>query len=103
MTVRVSWPGGKQFAFSVFDDTDLTVPGNFEAVYDLLGSLGMRTTKSVWPATGADLQSRSVQGSTCENCLQLQGSAGANYRPCGLFPGKLVSVGGWCSSWTPEM
>ena len=44
-----------------------------------------------------------VQGSTCENCLQLQGSAGANYRPCGLFPGKLVSVSGWCSSWTPEM
>jgi hypothetical protein len=44
-----------------------------------------------------------VKGSTCENCLQLQGSAGDNYRPCGLFPGKLVSVSGWCKSWTPEM
>ena len=44
-----------------------------------------------------------VKGSTCENCLQLQGGAGDNYRPCGLFPGKLVSVGGWCTSWTPEM
>jgi hypothetical protein len=44
-----------------------------------------------------------VQGSNCENCLQLQGSAGNNYRPCGLFPGKLVSVGGWCSAWTPEI
>jgi hypothetical protein len=44
-----------------------------------------------------------VKGSTCENCLQLQGSAGDNYRPCGLFPGKVVSVSGWCSSWTPEM
>jgi hypothetical protein len=44
-----------------------------------------------------------VKGSTCENCLQLQGSAGDNYRPCGLFPGKLVAVGGWCKSWTPEM
>jgi hypothetical protein len=44
-----------------------------------------------------------VKGSTCENCLQLQGSAGNNYRPCSLFPGKLVSVGGWCKSWTPEM
>ena len=44
-----------------------------------------------------------VKGSTCENCLQLQGSAGDNYRPCGLFPGKLVSVSGWCTSWTPEM
>jgi High potential iron-sulfur protein len=44
-----------------------------------------------------------VKGSTCENCLQLQGSAGNSYRPCGLFPGKLVSVSGWCKSWTPEM
>jgi hypothetical protein len=44
-----------------------------------------------------------VQGSTCENCLQLQGSAGSDYRSCGLFPGKLVAVGGWCKSLTPEM
>lgn len=42
-------------------------------------------------------------GSNCENCLQLQGSAGNNYRPCSLFPGKLVSVSGWCKGWTPEM
>jgi hypothetical protein len=78
MTARITWPDGKRFAFSVFDDTDLTVPGNFEAVYDLLGSVGLRTTKSVWPATGADLQPRSPQGSTCddpeylETLLQLQ-------------------------------
>ena len=44
-----------------------------------------------------------VQGSNCENCLQLQGSPGNAYRPCGLFPGKLVAVNGWCKSWTPEM
>jgi High potential iron-sulfur protein len=44
-----------------------------------------------------------VQGSKCENCLQLQGSPGNTYRPCGLFPGKLVSVSGWCSGWTAEM
>jgi High potential iron-sulfur protein len=44
-----------------------------------------------------------VPGSTCENCLQLQGSAGNNYRPCSLFPGKLVSVSGWCKGWTAEM
>jgi len=44
-----------------------------------------------------------VSGSNCENCLQLQGSAGDNYRPCSLFPGKLVSVSGWCSGWTPEI
>jgi hypothetical protein len=44
-----------------------------------------------------------ASGSNCENCLQLQGTAGASYRPCSLFPGKLVAVGGWCSGWTPEM
>ena len=44
-----------------------------------------------------------VPGSNCENCLQLQGSPGNNYRPCGLFPGKLVAVNGWCKGWTPEM
>ena len=44
-----------------------------------------------------------VKGSTCENCLQLQGSAGSAYRPCSLFPGKLVSASGWCTAWTPEL
>ncbi len=43
------------------------------------------------------------QGSSCENCLQLQGTAGAAYRPCTLFPDKLVATAGWCSAWTAEM
>jgi hypothetical protein len=44
-----------------------------------------------------------VKGSNCENCLQLQGSAGSDYRPCTLFPGKLVSVSGWCTGWSAEI
>lgn len=44
-----------------------------------------------------------VKGSTCENCALLQGVAGGNYRPCSLFAGKLVSVSGWCSGWSPEI
>ena len=44
-----------------------------------------------------------VQGSNCENCLLLQGASGAHYRPCDLFPGKLVSVSGWCTSWSAEI
>ncbi len=44
-----------------------------------------------------------VQGSNCDNCLQLQGKAGNNYRPCSIFPGKLVAVSGWCSGWTAEI
>jgi hypothetical protein len=44
-----------------------------------------------------------VAGSNCDNCLQLQGKPGNNYRPCALFPGKLVAVAGWCSGWTAEI
>jgi hypothetical protein len=44
-----------------------------------------------------------VSGSNCDNCLQLQGKPGNNYRPCTLFSGKLVAVAGWCSGWTAEM
>jgi hypothetical protein len=44
-----------------------------------------------------------VKGSTCENCLQLQGNDGARYRPCAIFNGKLVAVSGWCTGWTAEM
>jgi len=44
-----------------------------------------------------------VPGSSCENCLQLQGAAGSAYRPCTLFPGKLVAAAGWCSAWAAEI
>jgi hypothetical protein len=44
-----------------------------------------------------------VAGSNCDNCLQLQGKPGNNYRPCTLFAGKLVAVAGWCTGWTAEM
>jgi hypothetical protein len=44
-----------------------------------------------------------IKGSNCENCLLLQGSTGSHYRPCSLFPGKAVSISGWCSGWTAEM
>jgi hypothetical protein len=43
------------------------------------------------------------KGSNCENCLLLQGANGAHYRPCSLFPGKLVSIDGWCSGWSAEI
>ena len=32
----------------------------------------------------------------CSNCLQLQGKADDAWRPCNLFPGKLVNAEGWC-------
>ena len=35
-------------------------------------------------------------GQECSNCLQLTGKAGDAWRPCNLFPGKVVNAGGWC-------
>ncbi|WP_415233103.1 high-potential iron-sulfur protein [Rheinheimera aquimaris] len=31
-----------------------------------------------------------------------QGSAGDAWRPCGIFPGKLVSSEGWCAAWAKK-
>ena len=45
----VTWPNGKKFAFTVFDDTDLSTLRNGRPVYDFLAELGFKTTKSVWP------------------------------------------------------
>ena len=51
-SVRAAWPDGKRFAFTVFDDTDLETIDNGPRVYNLIGELGFRTTKSVWPLPG---------------------------------------------------
>jgi hypothetical protein len=50
---RIEWPEGKAFAFTVFDDTDLATVENVAPVYESLGTLGLRTTKSVWAIRGA--------------------------------------------------
>ena len=46
---RFEFPNGKQFAFTVVDDTDVATVANVKPVYDLLHELGFRTTKTVWP------------------------------------------------------
>ena len=43
------FPGGKRFAFTIFDDTDVSTVENVAPIYRLLERLGMRTTKTVWP------------------------------------------------------
>ena len=41
-------------------------------------------------------------GQDCDNCLQIQGNEADDWRPCGIFPGKLVSGKGWCSVWVAK-
>ncbi|MDA0681218.1 MAG: high-potential iron-sulfur protein [Proteobacteria bacterium] len=39
---------------------------------------------------------------TCANCALVQGEDGADWRPCQIFPGKVVAAKGWCSVWAPK-
>lgn len=52
--------------------------------------------------TSNPLAARYQAGQTCANCAQVQGEDGAEWRPCGIFPGKLVSAKGWCSVWVAK-
>ncbi len=65
MTSRIQWPGGKEFAFTIFDDPDLDTVHNVATVYAFLDELGMRTTKAVWPIGGNEIPN--VSGMTCED------------------------------------
>jgi len=49
--------------------------------------------------TSNPLAARFEAGQDCSNCAQIQGEEGAEWRPCGIFPGKLVANKGWCSVW----
>lgn len=42
-------PGGKEFIFTIFDDTDVSTLDNIKPVYEFLYHAGIFTTKSVWP------------------------------------------------------
>lgn len=48
------------------------------------------------------LAARYTPDQKCLNCSQLQGKAGDAYRPCAIFPGKLVNANGWCSVWAKK-
>lgn len=43
-----------------------------------------------------------TDGQTCANCALIQGADGDAWRPCQIFPGKLVAADGWCSVWAPK-
>jgi hypothetical protein len=45
----IQWPEGKEFAFTIVDDTDVSVLPRIKPVYDFLADNGFRTTKTVWP------------------------------------------------------
>jgi len=52
--------------------------------------------------TSNPLAARFEAGQDCSNCAQIQGEEGVEWRPCGIFPGKLVNNAGWCSVWVAK-
>jgi hypothetical protein len=63
----LAYPGGKRFAFTIIDDTDMSTLESIRPVYELLFSLGLRTTKTVWVARPLEAPERpSDTGDTLE-------------------------------------
>ena len=59
--------------------------------------------KYVNDASTVDAASRPnpAEDQRCSNCALIQGDAG-DWRPCQIFPGKVVNANGWCSVWAPK-
>ena len=65
MKSKIQWPNNKQFAFTVFDDTDRANLRDNQLIYEYLDELNFKTTKSVWIKEGKQKQKN--QGITCDD------------------------------------
>jgi hypothetical protein len=57
-------PSGREFAFTILDDTDDSRVENARPIYALLHELGMRTTKTLWPVACPEGSRQFFAGST---------------------------------------
>ena len=69
---KLKFPNQKQFAFTIFDDTDNATVDNVKPLYDLLLQLGIITTKSVWVFPGKDTHNKTKQPHTLSNPQYLE-------------------------------
>jgi len=60
--------------------------------------------KYVHDASTVDAATRpnKAEVQVCSNCALIQGEDGQEWRPCQIFPGKVVKADGWCSVWAPK-
>ncbi len=65
--MKIDWPEGKKFAFTIFDDPDSQRLADGRKVYALLADLGFRTTKAVWPL--GPVREPNSPGDTCADPL----------------------------------
>lgn len=63
-----------------------------------------KSLRYVHDASTVDPASRPnpAENQVCSNCALIQGEEGETWRPCQIFPGKLVNANGWCSAWAPK-
>ncbi len=61
------FPGGKRFAFSIIDDTDMATLARVKPVYAVLEKYGLRTTKTVWVYDSIDHSNPSNMGDSLQN------------------------------------
>jgi hypothetical protein len=64
---RFEFPNGKQFAFTIIDDTDDGTVENLTPMYRLLEELDMRATKTVWPMPCPEGSRTFFAGTTLED------------------------------------
>ena len=69
MQPKIPWPNNKQFAFTIFDDTDRANLKDNQLVYQCLNELNFKTTKSVWMTDGNKPTKDS--GVTCDDKIYL--------------------------------
>ena len=69
MHPKISWPNNKQFAFTIFDDTDRANLKDSQLIYKYLDELNFKTTKSIWITEGN--QPHKDKGITCDNEIYL--------------------------------
>ncbi len=61
--MKIQWPQGKSFAFTIFDDPDSQRLEDGKKIYSFLADLGFRTTKAVWPL--GPVREPNSPGDTC--------------------------------------
>lgn len=62
---------------------------------------GMKYTHDASTVDSAS-RANSAADQTCANCALVQGNDGDAWRPCQIFPGKVVNANGWCTVWAPK-
>lgn len=82
---------------------------NRKALADELPELALddpmaQAMKYTHDASSVDPASRAnpAADQTCANCALVLGDDGESWRPCQIFPGKMVNADGWCSVWAPK-